>query len=161
MSKIIPYGLPFNANLEIQKLHERARLPTKAYQQSAAYDLSACLISDSGSTKTITIAPQTTLLIPTGLAMKPPSNHTILICSRSGLGKNSIFVTNAPGVVDPDYTGEIGVLLYNGSSKPFYLKHGDRVAQALIVPFAAVRMKEVEQFPTTERGDKGFGSTGK
>jgi dUTP pyrophosphatase len=92
--------------------------------------------------------------------MRPAPGHVILVCSRSGFAVRGIFVANAPGIVDPDYTGEIQVILFNGSTEPHYVKHGDRIAQVLVVPFLANDIVEVDAFDTTARGDKGFGSTG-
>lgn len=151
----IPYEKPFGARLEVVKFEPDVGLPTKAYRMSAAYDLAAFT-----GTSTLTIAPQTTKMIRTGLGLLAPVGHCILICSRSGLGAKSVFVANAPGVVDPDYTGEIKVLLYNGGMSPFYVRNQDRIAQALIVPFGTFPMIEVKTMPQTERGEKGFGSSG-
>lgn len=147
-------------HLEVLRLHRDATLPTRAYDESAAYDLSAHLLNDAGRPFTATIAPLTTRLIGTGLALRPPVGHLILICSRSGLALRSVFVANAPGVVDPDYTGEIKVELYNGGQGAHYVKHSDRIAQALIVPYAECFLHEVQSFPPTVRGEKGFGSSG-
>ncbi len=144
----------------IRRLSPRAEMPSRAYSESAAFDLAACILSPAGYPLTWLIAPRTTKLIPTGLAMLPPPGHCILVCSRSGLATRSVFVANAPGVVDPDYTGELRIALYNGGLEPHYVKNGDRVGQALIIPFASCGLREVEDFPRTERGEKGFGSTG-
>lgn len=148
-------------NLSIVRLHPRAAFPILAYDESAAFDLSAvCMTADSPRSFTYTIAPNSVKLVGTGLAMQPPSGHLILVCSRSGLAARGIFVANAPGVVDPSYTGEIKVALFNGSLEPFYVKHGDRIAQALIVPFASPTLAVVEKLPASLRGERGFGSSG-
>lgn len=146
--------------LEIRRLHPDAALPTLSYGDSAAYDLSAYLTTPGGRPLTATIGPSSSKIIPTGLAFRPPPGHLVLICSRSGLASRSVFVSNAPGVVDPNYIGEIKVILFNGGLEVFYVKHGDRIAQALVTPFLACPLKEVESFPETTRGDRGFGSTG-
>lgn len=146
--------------LEIRYLDERAFEPTRAYDESAAWDLSACLINEAGRHMTATIAPHTTKIIGTGVAMRAPYGSLILICSRSGYAAHGVFVANAPGVVDPDYIGELKVALFNGSLEPFYVKHGDRIAQALVVPFLSLNLRRVDDFPPTQRGDKGFGSSG-
>jgi len=83
-----------------------------------------------------------------------------MVCSRSGLASRGIFVANAPGIVDPDYTGEIKVILFNGSQEPHYVRQGDRIAQVLIIPFFEPGFAEVDRFPPTERGERGFGSSG-
>ena len=150
----IQHQVPFNSRLEVVRFHQKAIFPIRAYSKSAAYDLSACL---SG---TMTLGPQTTKSVPTGIGLRAPANHCILICSRSGMATNSVFVANGPGVVDPDYTGEIRVLLYNGGLEPHYIKSGDRVAQALVIPFASLQLLEIARMPDTERGTKGFGSSG-
>lgn len=146
--------------LEAFRLHPEALLPTLAYGESAAWDLSAYLLSSDKRPLHATVAPHETKLIGTGLALRAPLGSVILICSRSGLATRSVFVSNAPGVVDPDYTGEIKVALHNASSYAHYLKHGDRIAQALIVPLTVCQLVEVTSLPQTERGARGFGSSG-
>jgi dUTP pyrophosphatase len=145
--------------LEVLYLSNGSSTPFRAYAESAAYDLSACLLNDAGRPFTATIAPSSTKLIGTGLALRPPPGTLILVCSRSGFAAKGVFVANAPGVVDPDYTGEIKVILYNGSLEPYYVKHRDRIAQALVVPYTSLPLREVKEFPPTLRGDKGFGSS--
>lgn len=147
-------------SLYIAKLTPGANLPTRAYPESAAFDLCAYLTSHKGHSFTLTIPPNSVKLISTGLAMRPAPGHVILVCSRSGLGARGVFVANAPGVVDPDYTGEIKVELFNGSTEPHYVKHGDRVAQVLVVPYLSGGVAEVTAFTPTARGERGFGSTG-
>lgn len=147
-------------NLEIRYLHRDALPPGRAYDQAAAYDLAACLVTEGGRNYTITIPPHTTRRIPTGIALRPPPGHLVLCCSRSGLAMSSLFLANAPGVVDPDYTGDISALLFNGGFEPAFIKHHDRIMQVLVVPFHVFPLREVESFPETERGEKGFGSTG-
>lgn len=146
--------------LQVKKLELSAPMPTRAYSESAGWDLSAFLLNDAKRPMTVTIAPHTTKVIGTGLAFRPPVGHLVLICSRSGYAAKGVFVANAPGVVDPDYTGEIKVALFNGSLTPFFVQHGDRIAQALVIPFLLSSMREVSFFPDTERGAHGFGSSG-
>lgn len=156
-SQIMQYKPP----LAYVKLNVEAAVPYLAYGESAAYDLSACLLREDGRPNTAILPPRNTKAIPTGLALRPPPGHLILICSRSGMAlERSIFVANSPGVVDPTYTGEIKVLLYNGGFETYYVKHGDRIAQALVVPYAALPLKEEEALPPTTRGSRGFGSSG-
>jgi dUTP pyrophosphatase len=81
---------------------------------------------------------------------------------RSGLAlKNQITITNSPGTLDPDFRGPIKVILFNLGKEPFYVKNGDRVAQAVICPVFKPEIIEVNELEKTERGEKGFGSTGK
>lgn len=158
-----PTGAPVNAprHLEILRLHADVPAPFRAYEDSAAFDLHAYLKSpETGRERTATVGPGIVQAIPTGVCVRPPRGYCVLVCSRSGFATDGVFVANAPGVVDPDYTGEIKVLLINGGLKPFYVKHGMRIAQALIVPFGNFPFREVDGFSPTERGDKGFGSTG-
>src|SRR5258705_1268952 len=129
-------------SLKYIKLHPEAQVPFLAYDESAAYDLSACLISDIGRPNTAIVSPGLTRKVTTGLALLPPPGHLILICSRSGLAVKSRFVTNSPGIIDPGYTGEIIILLYNGGVQSHHVKHGDRIAQALVVPFAKAQLIE-------------------
>lgn len=142
------------------RLHPEAAEPFLAYDESAAYDLSLCWLSDTGRPNNIILPPRMTRMFPTGLALRPPPGHLILICSRSGMAMKSVFVANSPGVIDPTYTGEIKVLLFNGGMDAMHVRHGDRIAQALVVPFASVKLALAEKLPVTSRGDKGFGSSG-
>ncbi len=157
----IPYELPFAAKLEVIRFHDKAKMPTRAYANSAAYDLAAFNLTKEGNPKTLTIGPNSTVAVPTGIGLRAPRNHVILVCSRSGLAMQSVFIANGPGVIDPDYTGEIKVLLFNGGIEPCYVKHGDRIAQALVLPFASLPLFEIGSMPDTDRGNRGFGSTGK
>jgi dUTP pyrophosphatase len=147
-------------HVQFVRLSPHAAIPCRAYGESAAFDLSACLVSENGRYRTATIGPGVVQLIGTGIALRPPRGHCVLVCSRSGMATQGVFVANAPGVVDPDYTGEIKVILINGGLSPQYIRHGDRIGQVLIVPFTAPPLLEVLAFPETERGDRGFGSTG-
>jgi dUTP pyrophosphatase len=151
--------------LTFVKLHPEASPPFRAYGESVGVDLSACLITNSGRPNTAIIGPRMTKAIHTGIALLAPKGFCILVCSRSGMATKSVFVTNAPGVVDPDYTGEMIVLLYNGGVENLYVKHGDRIAQAIVVPFAACQLVEAPAVPETDseffRGPRGFGSTGR
>lgn len=147
--------------LGIFKMRQDARLPHRGTEQSVGLDLHAYLISESGRPNTMMIPPHTTRKVPTGLAMRPPAGHAILVCSRSGLASNGVFVTNGPGVVDPDYRGEILILLHNGTPIPYYVKHEDRVAQILVVPVPIVHFEEINELDVTARADAGFGSTGR
>lgn len=141
-------------------LAEGAMMPVRAYDESIGLDIHAFLLSERGMASKSLIPPNTTRLIPTGVHVRPPPGHAVLVCSRSGLAKESIFVANAPGVVDPDYTGEIFVALYNGSHISWYVHHQMRIAQLLLVPIPTFRLQKVKSLPETERGQKGFGSTG-
>lgn len=99
----------------------------------------------------------------TGLAVELPEGHAGLVVPRSGLAlKHGISLVNAPGLIDPGYRGEIGVLLLNTDpAEVFRIEPGDRIAQLLVVPFSAVEVESVDRLGDSERGEGGFGSTGR
>lgn len=134
-------------------LKDGATVPLRATHQAAAGDL--CAI------EAMKIYPGETKLVKTGVAMAIPPGLAGLVCSRSGLAlKNRIFVLNAPGVIDADYRGDIGVILTNMGGDVFEIKAGDRVAQLAIVPVFDFCCKVVTSLDETDRGTGGFGSTG-
>lgn len=112
----------------------------------------------------ILIPPGGRELIPTGFAVQIPYGYFGLVCPRSGLAlKHGLTVLNAPGVVDSDYRGEVGVILANTSDEPFIVGYGDRIAQLVIGEASNVGLVGIEvedQLTETERGEAGFGSTG-
>lgn len=139
-----------------------AKLPARGTPASVGLDVYAHLLSETGRPNKAIIPPRTTKIIPTGLIVKPEAGCAVFVCSRSGLAyKQSIFVTNAPGVVDPDYRGEIMVLLYNGGHESYYVQHEDRIAQLVVLPCSQVEVSEIHVLDETLRGDAGFGSTGR
>jgi len=115
--------------------------------------------------ESITLNPGERQLVPTGLFIELPDNCEAQIRPRSGLAfKHGITVLNSPGTIDPDYRGEIKVLLVNLSNNPFTIEHGERIAQMVIAPFIQVQLQEVEgveQLSSTERGAGGFGHSGR
>lgn len=134
---------------------DAAQAPTKGTEGAAAFDLKA-------NHDTVLAAGQTTL-IKTGINAAIPKGMVGLVCSRSGLAlKESVFVLNAPGLVDSDYRGEVGVILHKaaGSGGAFTIKKGDRIAQLMIVRHEDVEFEVVDSLDQTERGNNGFGSTG-
>ena len=131
------------------------RLPEYSTPMSAGVDLKANI------SEPITLGPLQRTLIPTDLYMAIPEGYVLQICSRSGLAlKNGIFCLNAPGVVDADYSGNVGVILANFSDTPFIINPGDRVAQAVLNKFEKIEWKEVTTLDETERGTGGFGHSG-
>lgn len=131
------------------------RLPEYSTPMSAGMDLKANI------SEPITLDPLQRILIPTDLYMAIPEGYELQICSRSGLAlKNGIFCLNAPGVVDADYRGNVGVILANFSDTPFIINPGDRVAQAVLNKFEKIEWKEVTTLDETERGTGGFGHSG-
>ena len=139
------------------RLGDSIDLPEYATTGSAGLDLRACLESD------ITIAPGETVLIPTGLAIHidDPSLAAVLL-PRSGLGhKHGIVLGNLVGLIDSDYQGQVFVSCWNRSQTPFDIVIGERIAQMVFVPVAQVAFEQVEEFTSSERGEGGFGHTGK
>ena len=140
----------------IKKLNPKVKLPKYKTDGSSGMDLMAFL------SKPISIMPQKSELIPTGLSIAIPDNTEIQIRPRSGLAaKNNISVLNTPGTIDSDYRGELKIILYNHGSKEFVVKNEDRIAQMVLVPIIKATFEVVEELPETIRGAGGFGSTGK
>jgi dUTP pyrophosphatase len=131
-------------------------LPSFATVNSAGVDLRA------NSANPITLGPLERTIISTGLKMALPEGFEAQVRPRSGLAaKHGLSVLNAPGTIDADYRGEIGVILVNLSKEPFTIQPGERIAQLVIAKYEQVRWKLEETLDTTERGAGGFGSTGK
>ena len=140
----------------IKKLNPKVKLPKYKTDGSSGMDLMAFL------SKPISIMPQKSELIPTGLSIAIPDNTEVQIRPRSGLAaKNNISVLNTPGTIDSDYRGELKVILYNHGSEEFIVNNDDRIAQMILVPIIKATFEEVENLPETIRGEGGFGSTGK
>lgn len=130
-------------------------MPSYATEHSAGMDVRANLESP------VTLAPMERVLVPTGLRIALPHGYECQIRPRSGLAlKHGITVANAPGTIDADYRGEIGVILINLSSEPFVINDGERICQMVIAPYSRVEWEPAESLDATERGDGGFGHTG-
>jgi dUTP pyrophosphatase len=141
--------------LKIIKLSHNAKLPFYATSGSAGMDLSYC-----GENK-ITIRPNQTAIVPTGIAISLEKGYEAQIRPRSGLAaKNSITVLNTPGTIDSDYRGEIKVILINLGNEDFVLENEMRIAQMIISKYDIAEILEVKDLDNTDRGSKGFGSTG-
>lgn len=111
---------------------------------------------------TIVLKPLERKLVPTGLYIELPEGFEAQIRPRSGLAyKHGISIVNAPGTIDADYRGEIGVLLVNLSDTPFEINTGDRIAQMVVARHERVQWQEVESLTQTSRGEGGYGHTGK
>ena len=131
------------------------KLPAYETQLSAGMDLRANL------DESVTLKPLERKLIPTGLFIALPSGYEAQIRPRSGLAfKYGLTVLNAPGTIDADYRGEIGVVLVNLSNDTFEIEDGERIAQMVIGKHETVELIEVDTLDETERGAGGFGSTG-
>lgn len=132
------------------------RLPEYATPGSAGMDLKA------NTTEPIVLKPLERQMVPTGIHIQLPEGYEAQVRPRSGLAaKYGISIVNAPGTVDADYTGEIRVILINLSNENFVVNPGERIAQLVVARYERVEWNEVATLDTTERGDGGFGSTGK
>lgn len=141
------------------KLNQNAHIPTKGSKMAAGYDLYACIPSDEKSF--VHISPHSTVKIGTGLAIQPPCGYFGAIFARSGFAtKQGLRPANCVGVADYDYTGEYIVAIHNDTDFTRIVRHGDRIAQLVFLPYADEQFVEVENLNETERGDGGFGSTG-
>lgn len=143
--------------IDIKKLSETSILPTQGSQLAAAHDLYANL------KEAVQVNPQDILKVPTGVAMAIPYGYFGGIYARSGLAtKQGLVLANQVGVIDADYRGEIIVALYNQSSVPQIVHPGDRIAQLIIQPcLMGFKWNEVDELDETERGDGGFGHSGR
>ena len=141
--------------IQFAKVNENAKIPSKGSEYAAGYDLSACIDNP------ITILPHTTVKIGTGLSIQPPQGYFGAIFARSGLAtKQGLRPSNCVGVCDEDYTGEYIVAIHNDTDETRIIHKDDRIAQLVFLPYLNVQFTEVDTLDRTERGDKGFGSTG-
>ena len=142
--------------LKIKRLAEGVELPRRETPGSAGFDLRACLDAP------LEVAPGQWAMVPTGLAMEIPQGLAGMVFSRSGLGtKQGMVVAQGVGVIDSDYRGEVKVPLRNMGADPYEIKPGERVAQLVLLPVGLPLVEEVEGLTGTQRGEGGFGSTGK
>lgn len=146
--------------VEVQRLPHAESLALPAYQtaHAAGLDLLAAVAEDAP----LTIAPGQRALVPTGLMIALPPGIEAQVRPRSGLAlKHGVTVLNAPGTIDADYRGEVAVLLINHGDAPFTVRRGERIAQLVVAPHATARLTLVAALPLTDRGEGGFGSTGR
>ena len=131
------------------------KLPEYATSMSAGFDLRANL------EEPVTLKAGDRILIGTGLFIALEPGYEAQVRPRSGLAlKKGITVLNAPGTIDADYRGEIGVILYNASKEDFIIEPGERIAQMVIAKYEQISWEQVEVLDETERGDGGYGHTG-
>ncbi|MDG2335651.1 MAG: dUTP diphosphatase [Myxococcota bacterium] len=131
-------------------------LPEPATAGSAGVDLRAAIQAD------IVIRPGERVLVPSGFAIELPPGYEAQVRPRSGLAlRHGITLPNAPGTIDSDYRGEIKVILMNLGDGDFVVSRGERIAQLVVAPVSSVAWTEVEALDETERGDGGFGHTGR
>ena len=144
------------AKVLIKKLDPAVELPAYKTEGASGMDLMALV------KKPINLKPNSSCLVPTGLAVAFASDFEIQIRPRSGLAaKNSISVLNTPGTIDSDYRGEIKVILFNHGKNDFLINNKDRIAQMILTPVIKMDLEETDDLPETIRGEGGFGSTGK
>ena len=142
--------------MKIKLLREGAKVPMRATEGSAGYDLCACIENY------ITLKPSEIKIIPTGISVMAEKNTAVMIYARSGLStKYGISLANGVGVVDSDYRGEVGVALINNGAEDFTVENGMRIAQMVITPVLTPDLIVSDELSETERGEGGFGSTGK
>ena len=143
--------------MEIKIVNKSAYpLPEYATALSAGLDLKANI------TEPVTLKPLERVLVPTGLFIALPEGTEAQVRTRSGLAaKHGITVLNSPGTIDADYRGEIKVILVNLSNEPFVINPGERIAQMVVARFERAQWVEVQELDSTERGEGGFGSTGR
>ncbi len=143
-------------NIKIKKLKENAIIPTRGSKQAAGYDLYACI------DKPISIKPHETVRISTGLSIELPEGTFGAVVARSGIAtKRGLAPANKIGICDSDYRGEYIVALHNHSDQTQCVEPNERIAQLIVMPFIPVKFEFVDELSYTERGDGGFGSTGK
>ena len=143
--------------LKVKLVRPDAQLPKRETSGSAGHDLRACISED------VILPAGGSLRLPTGIAIEMESaDYVAIIAARSSMAaKYGVTMANGIGVIDSDYRGEISVLLYNHSQEEFVIHPGDRVAQLLLLPVDLPDIVEVEELSQTQRGDGGFGSTGR
>ena len=142
----------------IRRLPGNDDVPLPSYQSEGAVGLDL----HAAVTAPLTMAPGAIATVPCGFAMAVPPGHEAQVRPRSGLAaKNGISIVNTPGTIDPDYRGEVKVILVNHGKEPFVVTRGMRIAQMLVLPVPRVVWKEVAELPPTARGVGGFGHTGR
>jgi dUTP pyrophosphatase len=146
--------MPIVDELEFKLLHPDAALPARSREGDAGYDL-RCV-------EPFVLRPGERALVPTGLALALPPGVAGLVLPRSGLAhRHGVTCANSPGLVDPNYRGELRVVLVNLGRETYRGHAGDRIAQLLLVPYWAPELRVVDELPGSERGTQGFGSSGR
>ena len=139
--------------VKVKKLHPEARIPTHATVDASGMDIYA--VED------VIIEPKEYRLVHTGVSVEIPKGFEGQVRPRSGLAsKYGIGILNSPGTIDADYRGELKVILFNFGKGPFRVHKGDRIAQLVFSKAVRVTLEEVDRLTPTQRGTKGFGSTG-
>jgi len=139
--------------IPLKRLDAGLPVPRQSHPGDAGVDLYTAV--------DVSLAPGERATVPTGVAVAIPDGHAGLVVPRSGMARRwGIGVVNAPGLIDAGYRGEIRVLLVNHGGDAVALKRGDRIAQLVVVPVVDQELIEVDELPSSVRGEGGFGSTG-
>jgi dUTP pyrophosphatase len=142
--------------LPVRLVHPAGHVPERSREGDAGYDLR--------SVAAFALEPGERALVGTGIALALPDDVAGLVLPRSGLAiRHGITTLNAPGLIDPNYRGEVRVILHNAGNEPYAGEPGDRIAQLLLVPFASAALSLVGELPPSadDRGELGFGSSGR
>ena len=143
-------------NIQFSRTERAQGLYVPAYMTEGAVGMDLC------STEDVIIRPMDISRVPSGVRIKIPEGYEGQIRSRSGLSsKHGVWVVNQPATIDQDFVGELIIPMYNSGVCSYKIHRGDRVAQLVVCPVMKVTLEEVAELPRTERGEKGFGSTGK
>ena len=143
--------------LKVKKVRDNAVLPTRGSEKAAGVDLYACLDKSY-----IKIVPNEVRIIPTGIACDFPEGYFGEVVVRSSVGaKRKLRLSNQIGIIDNDYKGEIMLAIYNGGEAPALIEQGERLAQMVLLPYTLYNIVETDTLSETERGEGGFGSTGR
>ena len=146
----------FYSNINVKKLNDFAKLPTRGSEYAAGYDLYAA------TDKEIRIPPHSTNKIGTGLSFELPVGTFAAIFARSGIAtKRHLRPANCVGICDSDYRGEYIIALHNDSEVPQIIEPGERIAQMILLPYISMNFNEVEELSDTKRGADGFGGSGR
>ena len=142
----------------VRRLPEGDGLPLPSYMSggAAGADVVAAVAGD------VVLPPGARALVPTGIALEVPEGYEVQVRPRSGLAvRHGVTLLNAPGTIDSDYRGPLGIVLVNHGDEPFVVRRGDRIAQLVVAPVARAAFGEVETLASSTRGEGGFGSTGR
>ena len=140
----------------VKKSNPAIELPSYKTNGASGMDLMAWVDNP------IILKPGTSCLVPTGISVAFPQEYEVQVRPRSGLAaKNNISVLNTPGTIDSDYRGEIKIILFNHGNEDFIINNKDRIAQMVLTPIIKMQLEETNELPDTNRGEGGFGSTGK
>ena len=150
-------GTGNNVRVQVQRLSHGQDLPLPSYATAGAAGMDFLAAVE----QPVVIEPGARALVPTGLKIALPAGYELQVRPRSGLAlKHGIVLPNAPGTIDEDYRGEIGIIVMNAGAEPFIVERGMRIAQGVVAPVVRAIWSECASLDETTRGAGGFGSTG-